>query len=214
MIKWKCCPELVQVHGFRSVEVMLDTPLGSPKNCPGAKGGSVRVQISLSRPVSFFMVKPRFFPSRDQSSPVQSSPVQSSPVQSSQVDPLVPVFFKDSVVAGGRTIWGIFGHIGRSPSCDVGTTGPMPYRPDYEDSCVECVCRQQVRNPPMLGMFWGGLVFPRPRIQRVLTLSPKSGLGTRLGLVCIWFPLLEARSWQEAKSNLVTVCLALAFIAC
>ncbi|WZZ88907.1 hypothetical protein YC2023_117486 [Brassica napus] len=78
MIKWKCCPELVQVHGFRSVEVMLDTPLGSPKNCPGAKGGSVRVQISLSRPVSFFMVNPRFFPSRDQSSPVQSSPVKSS----------------------------------------------------------------------------------------------------------------------------------------
>ncbi|KAG2277064.1 hypothetical protein Bca52824_059619 [Brassica carinata] len=40
---------------------------------PEAKGGSVRVQISLSRPVSFFMVKPRFCPSRDQISPVQSS---------------------------------------------------------------------------------------------------------------------------------------------
>nr|VDD23391.1 unnamed protein product [Brassica rapa] len=65
MIKWRCCPRLVQVHGFRSVEVLLDTPLGSPKNCPGAKGGSV--QISLSRPVSFFMVKPRFCPSRVQS---------------------------------------------------------------------------------------------------------------------------------------------------
>ncbi|KAG2247481.1 hypothetical protein Bca52824_087109 [Brassica carinata] len=39
---------------------MLDTPPGSPKNCPGAKGGYVRVQISLSRPVRFFMVKPRF----------------------------------------------------------------------------------------------------------------------------------------------------------
>ncbi|CAG7870442.1 unnamed protein product, partial [Brassica rapa] len=38
----------------------------------------------------------------------------------------------------------------------------------------------------------------------VLTLSPKSGLGTGLGLM---FPLLEARSWQEAKSNLVTVAL-------
>ncbi|WZZ71192.1 hypothetical protein YC2023_082562 [Brassica napus] len=57
---------------------------------------------------------------------------------------------------------GIFGHIGRSPGCDVDTTGPMPYRLDDEDNCVECVlCRQQVRNPPMLGMFWGGLVFPR-----------------------------------------------------
>ncbi|KAF2579009.1 hypothetical protein F2Q68_00004513 [Brassica cretica] len=42
----------------RSVEVLLDTPPGSPKNCPEARGGSVRVQISLSRPVSFFMVKP------------------------------------------------------------------------------------------------------------------------------------------------------------
>ncbi|KAL0825386.1 hypothetical protein Bca101_049063 [Brassica carinata] len=37
MIKWKCYPEFVQVHGFRSVKVMLDTPSGSPKNCPEAK---------------------------------------------------------------------------------------------------------------------------------------------------------------------------------
>ncbi|WZZ27247.1 hypothetical protein YC2023_010648 [Brassica napus] len=62
MIKWRCCPELVQFYGFRSVEVLLDTPPGSPKNCPEAKGGSVRVQISLSRPVSFFLVKPRLCP--------------------------------------------------------------------------------------------------------------------------------------------------------
>ncbi|KAF2584864.1 hypothetical protein F2Q70_00035621 [Brassica cretica] len=73
MIKWRCCPELVQVHGFRSVEVLLDTPPGSPKSCQGAKGGSVRVQISPSRPVSVFMIKPRVCPSRDQFSPVQSS---------------------------------------------------------------------------------------------------------------------------------------------
>ncbi|KAF3525947.1 hypothetical protein F2Q69_00050709 [Brassica cretica] len=52
---------------------MLDTPPGSPKNCPEAKGGSVRVQISLSRPVSFFMVKPRLSPRQDQSSPLHSS---------------------------------------------------------------------------------------------------------------------------------------------
>ncbi|KAL0803568.1 hypothetical protein Bca101_096058 [Brassica carinata] len=71
MIKCRCCPDLVQFHGFRSVEVLLYTPPGSPKNCPGAKGGSV--QISPSRPVSFYMVKPRFCPSRDQSSSVQSS---------------------------------------------------------------------------------------------------------------------------------------------
>ncbi|KAF3555787.1 hypothetical protein F2Q69_00015690 [Brassica cretica] len=65
MIKWRCCPELVQFHGFRSVEVLLDTPPGSPKNCPEARGGSVRVQISLLRPVSFFMVKPRLCPRED-----------------------------------------------------------------------------------------------------------------------------------------------------
>ncbi|KAF3557627.1 hypothetical protein F2Q69_00014665 [Brassica cretica] len=61
MVKRKCCPELVQVHGLGSVEVLLDTLPGSPKNCPGAKGGSV--QISPSRPVSFYMVKPRLCPS-------------------------------------------------------------------------------------------------------------------------------------------------------
>ncbi|KAF2546010.1 hypothetical protein F2Q70_00021738 [Brassica cretica] len=68
MVKWMCYPELVQIHGFRSVEVMLDTPPGSPKNCLGANGGSV--QISLSKPVSFYMVKPRLCPSQDQSSTV------------------------------------------------------------------------------------------------------------------------------------------------
>ncbi|KAF2547029.1 hypothetical protein F2Q70_00023610 [Brassica cretica] len=73
MIKWRCCPELVQFYGFRSVEVLLDTPSESPKNCPEARGCSVRVQISLSRPVSFFMVKPRFCPSQVQSSPVKAS---------------------------------------------------------------------------------------------------------------------------------------------
>nr|VDD08645.1 unnamed protein product [Brassica oleracea] len=73
MIKWRCCPELVQFYGFRSVEVLLDTPPGSPKNCPEAKGGSVRIQISLPRPVSFFMVKPRLCPRKDQSSPLHSS---------------------------------------------------------------------------------------------------------------------------------------------
>ncbi|KAF2540132.1 hypothetical protein F2Q68_00031257 [Brassica cretica] len=73
MIKRKCCPELVQVYGFRLVKVLLDTPPGSPKNCPLAKGGSVRDQISLYMPVSFYMIKPRVCPSQDQSSPVQSS---------------------------------------------------------------------------------------------------------------------------------------------
>ncbi|KAF2566981.1 hypothetical protein F2Q68_00025101 [Brassica cretica] len=74
MVKRRCCQERDQSHGFRSVKVLkFDTPPGSPKNCPEAKEDSVRVQISPSRPVSFFMIKPRFCPSRDQLSPVQSS---------------------------------------------------------------------------------------------------------------------------------------------
>ncbi|KAF3538087.1 hypothetical protein F2Q69_00020638 [Brassica cretica] len=71
-IKWRCRPGLVQIHGFRSVEVLLYTPPGSLKKCPEAKGGSVRVQISPSRPVSVFMMKPRLCPSRDHSSPVKT----------------------------------------------------------------------------------------------------------------------------------------------
>ncbi|KAF2540159.1 hypothetical protein F2Q68_00030836 [Brassica cretica] len=70
----RCCPERDQFDGFRSVKVLkFDTPLESPKNCPEAIEDSVRLQISPSRPVSFFMIKPRFCPSRDQFSPVQSS---------------------------------------------------------------------------------------------------------------------------------------------
>ncbi|WZZ79383.1 hypothetical protein YC2023_099955 [Brassica napus] len=159
MIKWRCCPELVQFYGFISVEVLLDTPPGSPKNCPEAKGGSVRVKISLSRPVSFFMVKPRFFPSQVQSTPFKSSlGFWTSPLRSTS-------YFSP------RTL-------------------------DPKD------CGLSRGDPKDCG--------PRS----VLTLSPKSGLGTGLGLCVFWFPLLEVRLWQEAKSNLVTACLALAYIAC
>ncbi|KAF2608846.1 hypothetical protein F2Q68_00045637 [Brassica cretica] len=92
MVKRKCCPKLVQIHGFRSVEVLLDTPPGSPKNCPGAKGGSVQVE---------------------------SSPVQSRrPLGFDQV-------LSDQPAASRLE------HC-RSPGCDVDTTGPMPYRLDYE----------------------------------------------------------------------------------
>ena len=74
MVKRRCCPERDQFDGFRSVKVLkFDTPPESPKNCPEAIEDSVRLQISPSRPVSFFMIKPRFCPSRDQFSPVQSS---------------------------------------------------------------------------------------------------------------------------------------------
>ncbi|WZZ27499.1 hypothetical protein YC2023_010900 [Brassica napus] len=65
-------PQLISSHPDLSVEVLLDTPPESPKNCPEARGGSIRVQISLSRPVSFFMVKPRLCRRKDQSSPLQS----------------------------------------------------------------------------------------------------------------------------------------------
>ncbi|KAF2583227.1 hypothetical protein F2Q68_00004436 [Brassica cretica] len=107
-------------------------------------------------PVSFFMVKPRFCPSRDQFSPVQSShPLGFGHVLSDQP-------------AASR-----LEHC-RSPGCDVDTMSPMPYRLDYE---------QQVRNPPMLGMFCGGLVFPRPRTQRVQgnPLFAGSGILRRTG---------------------------------
>ncbi|KAF3579880.1 hypothetical protein DY000_02030767 [Brassica cretica] len=61
-IKWKCCAELVQFHGFRSVEVLLDTPSGSLTNCPEAKGAEV---MSKSRSVQSNPVKAslRFWPS-------------------------------------------------------------------------------------------------------------------------------------------------------
>ncbi|WZZ01312.1 hypothetical protein YC2023_073640 [Brassica napus] len=73
------------------LEVLLDAPPESPKNCPEAKGGSVRVQISLAKPVSFYMVKPRLCPSQDQSNQVvpwvlaSYVQVKISPVKSSQV---------------------------------------------------------------------------------------------------------------------------------
>ncbi|WZZ15255.1 hypothetical protein YC2023_108344 [Brassica napus] len=108
---------------------------GSPKNCPEARGGSVRVQISLSRPVNFFMVKPRLCPRQDQSIPVQSR----RPLGCGQV-------FSDQPAAS------------RLEHCELGDR-----------------------------------ILP---IERRNTKSP----GPR-------FPLLEARSWQEAKSNLVTVAL-------
>ncbi|CAG7863433.1 unnamed protein product [Brassica rapa] len=233
MVKWRCCPELVQNHGFRSVEVLLDTPPGSPKNCPEARGGSVQVQIRLSRPVSFFVVKPRLCPRQDQFN--QSSPVQSRrPLGFGQVlsdQPaasclehceLVPVIFKDSFIAGGWTIW---------------ITGLRPYRPEYCDpkDCglsrgdpKDCGPRSEDRILPIERMnpkspFPGvvGLWNPRVSVTPIYGVTSsdvksKSGLGTGLGLMCISlvFPLLEARSWQEAKSNLVTIFLTLAFIAC
>ncbi|KAF2607613.1 hypothetical protein F2Q68_00045703 [Brassica cretica] len=44
-----------------------------PRQSDSSKVKDVLSRISLSRPVSFFMVKPRFCPSRVQSSPFKSS---------------------------------------------------------------------------------------------------------------------------------------------
>ena len=64
MIKWRCCRELVQFHGFRSVEVLkLDTP----NNSPEAREGSTRVEFSPDQ------YQGRLFPSGDHSIPVKSS---------------------------------------------------------------------------------------------------------------------------------------------
>ncbi|WZZ27065.1 hypothetical protein YC2023_010466 [Brassica napus] len=180
MIKWRCFPELVQFYGFISVEVLLDTPPGSPKNCPEAKGGSVRVKISLSRPVSFFMVKPRFFPSQDQS---KSRSVQSTPFKSSLGVDRVPVIFKDSVVAGGRTIWSSLGA-----------------KPAHARHVLGWTSVSSPSDPKDCGLSRGDPKDCGPR--SVLTLSPKV-----VDIKAMRFPLLEVRLWQEAKSNLVTVAL-------
>ncbi|WZZ35379.1 hypothetical protein YC2023_018780 [Brassica napus] len=148
-----------------SVEVLkFDTPSGSPNNCPGARGVSVRVQISVSRPVSFFMVKPRFCPSRDQSSPVQSS----RPLGFGQV-------LSDQPAASRLEHF-------------VGVSGLRPYRPDYCD-------------PKDCGLSRGDLKDCGPQ-------SVESSFSWPLWVVDIKamrFPLLQARSWQEAKSNLVAL---------
>ncbi|KAF3485260.1 hypothetical protein F2Q69_00053446 [Brassica cretica] len=51
---------------------------------------------------------------------------------------------------GNVVVKGIFGHIGRSPSCDVDTTGVKPAHARH---------------------VWGGLVFPRPLTRRYCRLS-------------------------------------------
>ncbi|WZZ44335.1 hypothetical protein YC2023_040594 [Brassica napus] len=210
-IKWRCRPELVQIHGFRSVKVLLDTPPGSLKKCPEAKGGSVRVQIIPSRPVSVFIMKPRLCPSRDQSSPAASHLEHCELVLCEfHLEFRVPVIFKDSVVAGGRTIWS---SLGQSPGCDVDTTGPMPYTLDYdgfketpysldrEDSderghvlwlsitrrCNVAVTRRTVGCRADIADREEEHEVTR---AQVLTLSPKSGLG------------LESRLRIEAASSL------------
>ncbi|WZZ65358.1 hypothetical protein YC2023_076728 [Brassica napus] len=42
----------------------------------------------------------------------------------------------------------IFGHIGQSPGCDVDTTGPMPYRLDYEYWCFLALVPSGFKETP------------------------------------------------------------------
>ncbi|WZY72170.1 hypothetical protein YC2023_004410 [Brassica napus] len=178
-IKWRCCSRLVQFHGFRSVEVLLDTPPGSPKNSPEARGGSVRVQITLSRPVNFFMVKPRLCPRQDQSIPVQSRrPLGFGQVFSDQ--PAASCLEHCELVCLNST-W----NLGFPLSLKIVSQREAGLSGDPKD------CGLSRGDPKDCG--------PRS----VLTLSPKV-----VDIKAMRFPLLEARSWQEAKSNLVTVALA------
>ncbi|KAF3598947.1 hypothetical protein F2Q69_00037622 [Brassica cretica] len=215
MIKWRYCPELVQFHGYISVVVLLDTPPGSPKNCPEAKGGSVRVQISLLKPVSFYMVKPMFCPSRDQSSPVKSSigVVEFHlELREDRVAYRVECsrcYMADLLVV--MLVLHVLCHIGRTTT----TSGAKPAHARHVLgwTSISSVSYSAGSRKPLIR--WIG----KTHIDGVLTLSPKSGLGwwilklrgiigwLILFLFDCWFPLLEARSWQEAKSNLVTVAL-------
>ncbi|WZY99629.1 hypothetical protein YC2023_071958 [Brassica napus] len=154
---------------------------GKSKNCLEANGGSVRVQISLSRPFSFFMVKPRLCPRQDQSSPVQF------PLS------LKIVSQREAGLSGGFK--------------------ETPYSLDREDSDERCHvlwlsitrrCNVEVTRRTV------GCRADIPDREeehevtraQVLTISPKV-----VDIKAMRFPLLEARSWQEAKSNLVTVAL-------
>ncbi|KAF2611174.1 hypothetical protein F2Q70_00011270 [Brassica cretica] len=104
-----CCPELVQFYGVRSVELLkFDTPPESPKICPESREGSTRVDFSP------YQYQGRLCPSQDKSSPFQSSrPLGFGQVLSDQASAFclehlqVPDIFKDSIIAGGQTIWDI-----------------------------------------------------------------------------------------------------------
>ncbi|WZY99966.1 hypothetical protein YC2023_072295 [Brassica napus] len=169
----------------------FDTLFIFQKNCSEAKEGAVRVKFSPDQ------YQGRFCTSQDQSSPVQSRrPLGFGHVLSDQPATsclehcelcflgLVPSGFKET-----------------------------PYSLDREDSDERCHvlwlsitrrcnvavtrrtvgCRAVTRRTVGRGRLKGDRILP---IERRNTKSP----GPR-------FPLLEARSWQEAKSNLVTVTL-------
>ncbi|CDY58921.1 BnaCnng33950D [Brassica napus] len=94
---------------------------------------------------------------------------KSSPVQSNQ-----GLVLCEFTVPHEAELSGDLCHIGRSPGCDVDTTGPMPYGLDYEYWLI---------LSSFLGIIVSSVLFPHPRTQRSVVLVPKSGLGTGLGLV-------------------------------
>ncbi|WZZ60620.1 hypothetical protein YC2023_060727 [Brassica napus] len=129
-------------------------------------------------------------PSRDQSSPLHSSrplgfgQVLSDQPATSRLEHLqVPVIFKDSVVAGGRTIWSSLGA-----------------KPAHARHVLGWTSVSSPSDPKDCGLSRGDPKDCGPR--SVLTLSPKV-----VDIKAMRFPLLEVRLWQEAKSNLVTVAL-------
>ncbi|WZZ60482.1 hypothetical protein YC2023_060589 [Brassica napus] len=165
-------------------------------------------------------MKPRFCSSRDQSCPVQSSrPLGFGQVLSDQlaVSHLEQgsVIFKDSVVAGGRTIWAdllvmmlvlrIICHIGRTTS----TSGAKPahardvlgwtsvslpsYSAGSRKPLIRWIGKTQIDGEDrILPIERRNTKSPGPKLECrvrvfcwVLTLSPKSGLGSGLGLVAL-----------------------------
>ncbi|KAF3571989.1 hypothetical protein F2Q69_00058395 [Brassica cretica] len=113
MVKQKCCPELVQVHMFRSVEVLLDTPPGSTKNCPEAKEVEIS-PVHSSSPLGIGQVlsdQPAAYRHRTLGVGLFEFHLEFRVVcelaclSSTWNLVHVPVIFKDSFVAGGRTIW-------------------------------------------------------------------------------------------------------------
>ncbi|WZY99241.1 hypothetical protein YC2023_071570 [Brassica napus] len=229
-IKWRCCPRLVQFHGFRPIEVLLDIPPGRPKNCPKDRGGSVRVQISPSRPISVFMIKPRVCPSRGQFSPVQSRrPLGFGQVLSDQ--PAASCLEHCELVCLNST-W----NLGFPLSLKIVSQREA----ELSGQLLACLRWISVSSTLYLVGLRKPLIRWIENTQRdgawpmaewlhdgVLTLSHKSVIACEgwwiLKLCGIigwpimflfdcwsigqWFPLLEARSWQDAKSNLVTVAL-------
>ncbi|WZZ50811.1 hypothetical protein YC2023_050918 [Brassica napus] len=168
------------------------------------------------------MVKPRFCPSRVQSSPVKASlGFWPSPLQSTSC------FSPRTLDCGNVVVKGIFGHIGRSLGCDVDTTGAKPAHARHvlgwtsvSSPLYPAVTRRTVgcRAVTRRTVGCGRLKVPSSRLcgreigyyrYRGGTRSHQ-GPGSDIKVVdikVIRFPLLEARLWQEAKSNLVRVAL-------